>query len=192
MTSGTGQTLFVTGIAFMLTLGGIAQCRAVHDRARQQVEHSKLQQAFQVQASELETARSEMALMVGTMRFQSDAFQSLRQSHEELQALHVESMDWGPLRAPRDCVREVILIDERAWPVSRDADLAYYIKANEWCEDTRLADAQELESCTMMMVPDWPEPPDPRASDSNSSSIDWPEGFVVQPRKSIWSDEDRK
>ena len=93
-------------------------------------------------------------------------------------------MDWGPLRAPRDCVREVILMDETAWPVNRDADLAYCLNAYEWCEGERTGLVEDLDQCFANAYhPSFERPKrdDPRAGDSDSSWIDWPEGHVVEP-----------
>lgn len=172
---GTRVALF----AFVVTLVGLG----LAERQREREDHRDLRLTFDAQAADLEGARAQLATARLALELEDVAFRDLTAAHQELQALHRESMDWGPLRAPRDCVREVILMDDTAWPVDRDAELAHCLNAYEWCEGERTGLVEDLDQCFNMCFPhprQRPERDDPRAGDSDSSWIDWPEGHVVK------------
>lgn len=124
------------------------------------MEGSKLRAAH---AAELEQLRAEnlrlhekyVLLEEGcrlNSRFESDAFQDLLGAHEQLQNLHRASLVWGPMRSPRDCVLETILMDDdKVWPVRNpEAQLAESMAAHDWCEEQRhqlLTELDDLSYC---------------------------------------------
>ena len=73
-----------------------------------------------------------------------DDYTDLLVDHRALRDLHHEFMQWGPLRTPRDCVRETVLmewklpIDQSLWPTDRDAQLAHCIGQLKWEHAGRL------------------------------------------------------
>lgn len=163
--------------AFGVTFLGMALVQRHRDLAM----HDRLRAESAVQVDALVKAHQELSVANTALEHQAAAYAGLLESHLALQSLHAQSVEWGPLRAPRDCVREVILLDERAWPFDRDGHLAYEIKAHDWCEGERVRCVEDLDQCFDMAFPAHrPERHDPRAGDADSSWIDWPEGFVVQ------------
>lgn len=83
------------------------------------------------------------------------ALYALIDDYTELQSLHRESMQWGPMRTPRDCVRETILmewkvpIDVTIWPTDTDAQLAHCMGNLKWAyrERTQLVEAMDEGLC---------------------------------------------
>lgn len=171
--SRTGTTTRVAVFAFVVALAGIGLA---------ELQHRELRLAFDAQTAELDGARGELQSARTALLHADEAFGSLLGSHEELRALHQDSMDWGPLRGPRDCVREVILMDQTAWPVDRDGELAHCISAYLWSEGERAGLVEDLNQCFQFAFPRVrPERDDSRAGDADSSWIAWPEGYVVEP-----------
>lgn len=177
------RLVFRMGVgAFALTfmLLGLVECNHRTLHANELGELDRLRTTSAATESELESVRRELFAARAALAHQDAAFADLVDSHLALQELHRESMQWGPLRSPRDCVREVVLMDETAWPMDRDAELAYYANAYAWSEQERTRVLEELDRCFDVCFPSIPGPSDSPSADANSSWIDWPENHVVQ------------
>jgi hypothetical protein len=109
------------------------------------------------------------------------AFYDLVSAHTQLQDLHRETMVWGPMQSPRDCVRETILmewklpIDESLWPTDRDAQLAHCIGNLEWSQRERLQLVQAMDT-GLCSTSDRFALPDLGAGDVDSTWI-YPPGY---------------
>lgn len=113
-------------------------------------------------------------------RFEDAAFQGAIEDLKALQELHQEAMQWGPLRTPRDCVREVLLMEHDHYPVNSEAERAFLLKENEWLRNERERLYTDLDACEDFAFPktfdslgheDW-------APHDNSSSI-YPDDSIL-------------
>ncbi len=110
-----------------------------------------------------------------------DDYRDLLSDHRELYDLHHEFMQWGPLRTPRDCVRETILmewkipLDESLWPTDVDAQLAHCLGNLKWCQGERLTLVEAMDAGRCGSGDRWAMPH--RPGDDDSMWI-YPPGYV--------------
>ena len=112
------------------------------------------------------------------------AFYALIDDHTELQALHREFMQWGPMRTPRDCVRETILmewkvpIDVTIWPTDTDAQLAHCMGNLKWAYRERLQLVEAMDAGLCGASDRFALPP---TDDSGDSIWIYPPGYEPDP-----------
>jgi hypothetical protein len=111
-------------------------------------------------------------------------FYALIDDYTELQDLHREFMQWGPMRTPRDCVRETILmewkvpIDVTLWPTDRDAQLAHCMGNLKWAYRERMQLVEAMDAGLCGSDDRFALPP---SDDSGDSLWIYPPGYEPDP-----------